>query len=211
MDERTTGIVLRTRPLTESSLIVHWLTPELGRLGTVAKGARRPKSPFRGKIDLFYTAEFMFARSRRSDLHTLREVSLHATRDPLRRNLGSLHQAAYGARLIELTTETETPLPGFYDLFGSFLDALAATAPKPQMIFAFEAKVLRELGLSPSREGGRKMVKAVEQLAELDWPRIQQLSPSETETRELRQFLHGFLIYHVGKIPPNRAAAVAGE
>jgi DNA repair protein RecO (recombination protein O) len=208
MEERTTGIVLRTRPLTESSLIVHWLTPDLGRLGTVAKGARRPKSPFRGKIDLFYTAEFMFARSRHSELHNLREVSLRATRDPLRRNLGYINQAAYCARLIELTTETETPLAGFYDLFATFLDALSATEPKPQMIFAFEAKILRELGLSP-REG--KMVKAIEQIADLDWPQIQQLSPSETETRELRQFLHGFLIYHLGKIPPNRAAAVSGE
>ncbi|SRR5258705_10683718 len=208
MDERTIGIVLRTRPLTESSLIVQWLTPDVGRLATVAKGARRPKSPFRGKVDLFYTAEFTFVRSRRSELHALREVSLRATRDPLRRNLGYVNQAAYCARLIEQTTETETPLPGFYDLFTTFLDALSATAPEPRMIFAFEAKILRELGLSP-REG--KMVKAVEQLVSLDWPQIQQLSPSETETRELRQFLHGFLIYHLGKIPPNRAAAVSGE
>src|SRR5688572_33287793 len=102
MDERTTGVVLRTRPLTESSLIVHWLTPELGRVGTIAKGARRPKSPFAGKMDLFYTAEFMFARSRRSDLHILREVSLQATRDVLRRDLSYLHQAAYCSRLIEI-------------------------------------------------------------------------------------------------------------
>jgi DNA repair protein RecO (recombination protein O) len=208
MDERTIGIVLRTRPLSESSFIVQWLTPDLGRLGTVARGARRPKSPFRGKLDLFYTAEFTFVRSRRSDLHILREVSLRATRDPLRRDLGYVNQAAYCARLIEQTTETETPLPGFYDLFATFLDALSATPPKPHMIFAFEAKLLRELGLSP-REG--KMVKAIEQLVSLDWAQIQQLSPSETETRELRQFLHGFLIYHVGKIPPNRAAAVSGE
>ena len=46
--ERATGLVLRTRPLTETSLIVLWLTREAGRLATVAKGARRPKSPFRG-------------------------------------------------------------------------------------------------------------------------------------------------------------------
>ena len=31
MDERTIGLILRTRPLTETSLIVHWLTPDLGR------------------------------------------------------------------------------------------------------------------------------------------------------------------------------------
>ena len=79
MIETATGVVLRTRLLTETSLIVHWLTPGAGRLATVAKGALRPKSPFRGKLDLFYHADFTFSRSRRSDLHTLREVSLRET------------------------------------------------------------------------------------------------------------------------------------
>jgi DNA repair protein RecO (recombination protein O) len=208
MDERTTGVVLRTRPLTESSLIVHWLTPDLGRVGTIAKGARRPKSPLRGKIDLFYTAEFTFARSRRSDLHVLREASLHATRDGLRRDLGYLNQAAYCARLIEQTTETETPLPEIYELVTSFLDALPLTPPQPQMIFGFEAKLLQQLGLSP-QEG--KMTDAIVRLETSDWSEIQALSFSETELRELRQFLHGFLIYHLGKVPPNRAAAVSGK
>ena len=34
-------MILRTRPLTETSLIVHWLTRDFGRISTVAKGARR--------------------------------------------------------------------------------------------------------------------------------------------------------------------------
>ena len=206
MDERSSGIVLRTRPLTESSLIVHWLTPDLGRLGTVAKGARRPKSPFRGKIDLFYTAEFMLARSRRSDLHILREVSLRATRDGLRRDLGYLNQAAYCARLIEQTTETETPLPEIFGLFEGFLDALPNRKVRPEAVLGFEAKLLRELGLSP-QEG--KMARVVDSLAKMSWDEIQSNALSETESRELRQFLHGFLIYHLGKIPPNRSRAVA--
>ncbi len=54
--ERAHGLVLRTRPLTETSLIVNWLTLELGRVSTVAKGARRAKSLFRGKLDLYLTA-----------------------------------------------------------------------------------------------------------------------------------------------------------
>src|SRR5688572_24867310 len=149
MEERGTGIVLRTRLLTESSLIVNWLTPDFGRIAMVAKGARRPKSPLRGKVDLFYSAEFTFARSRRSDLHNLREVRLLAAREPLRRDLGCLNQAAYCARLVEQTTETDTPLPEIYALLTSFLDALPATPPQPQMIFAFEVKMLHELGLSP--------------------------------------------------------------
>ena len=34
MTESATGLILRTRLLTESSLIVNWLTPEFGRLST---------------------------------------------------------------------------------------------------------------------------------------------------------------------------------
>src|SRR2546427_1358320 len=124
MIETASGVVLRTRPLTETSVIVHWLTPALGRLATVAKGARRPKSPFRGKIDLFYLADFSFTRSRRSELHSLREVGLRETHQALRQELAYLEQASYCAALIEQTTETETPLPVIFELMSGFLIAL---------------------------------------------------------------------------------------
>src|SRR5438034_216559 len=82
--ESAHGIILRTRPLTETSLIVHWLTPAFGRIATVAKGARRSQSPFLGKLDLFYELDFSFCRSRRTDLHTLREAKLLETRSEIR-------------------------------------------------------------------------------------------------------------------------------
>src|SRR3954466_13262524 len=101
--ERAVGIVLRTRRLTDTSLIVQWLTPDIGRIATVAKGALRPKSPFHGKVDLFYTADFTFSRSRRSELHTLRELGLRETYRSLREDLGKLQRACYCANLIEQT------------------------------------------------------------------------------------------------------------
>src|SRR5678816_1504902 len=116
MDERTSGIILRTRPLTETSLIVQWITPDLGRVATVAKGARRPKSSFRGKLDLFYEAEFSFARSRKSELHNLHEVVLRDTHAVLRENMGWIQQASYFTAIIEQTTEKETPLPKVFQL-----------------------------------------------------------------------------------------------
>ena len=116
MIQSATGLILRTRPLTETSLIVHWLTPDFGRIATVAKGARRPKSPFLGKLDLFYVADFSFSRSRRSDLHTLREVGLRELHAALRQNLAGLRQATYATAFIEQATETETPLPAVYNL-----------------------------------------------------------------------------------------------
>src|SRR5437762_8559475 len=121
MVERTQGLILRTRPLTETSLIVNWLTPDCGRIATVAKGARRANSAFRGKLDLFYLAELRFSRSRRSQLHTLREVALRETHRALRQELAYLQQASYCAALVEQTTETETPLPAVFDLMTALL------------------------------------------------------------------------------------------
>src|SRR5262245_39201980 len=124
MDERTMGLILRIRPLTETSLIVHWLTRDFGRVSTVAKGARRVKSPFQGKLDLFYLGELSFQRSRRSELHTLREVGVRDFHSPLRQNVKYLQQAAYFVQLLELATETETALPALLDLMSGVLSAL---------------------------------------------------------------------------------------
>ena len=54
---KTRGTLIRRSPLTETSLIVHWCTHDHGIVKTVAKGARRPKSLFAGKLDLFYLCE----------------------------------------------------------------------------------------------------------------------------------------------------------
>ena len=211
MIETATGLVFRTRPLTETSLIVHWLTPNFGRLATVAKGARRAKSPFRGKLDLFYLADFSFSRSSRSELHTLREVSLRETHSGLRQDLGLLQQASYCAALIERATETETPLPQVFDLMVGLLRHLLAQPPQPQTVFAFELKLLAELGLKPDlaksqlNPGTRQLVKA---LTESDWPVMARLRPSREQVKELRQFLHGFLQYHLGSVLKGRAGAL---
>lgn len=211
MDLRTSGIVLRTRPLTETSLIVHWLTPDLGRVATVAKGARRAKSPFRGKLDLFYEAEFSFARSRRSELHTLREVVLRETHSRLRESLGWIAQASYAAAQVEQTTETETPIAEIYELVRSFFGALTDTPPAATSVFAFELQLLEQLGLAPEL-GSATLSESSRQFANVlmtsGWETIARLKPTEVQTRELRQFLHGFLIYHLERIPRSRSAAL---
>src|SRR5437773_1755234 len=117
MLEKTTGLILRTHPFTETSLIVHWLTREAGRFSTLAKGARRKKSPFSGKLDLFFKLALSFHRKPHSDLHTLAEVSLLETQPHLRRDWKLLEQAAYAAFLLEKTTEADTPIAEAFDLF----------------------------------------------------------------------------------------------
>jgi DNA repair protein RecO (recombination protein O) len=211
MIESASGLILRTRRLTDTSLIIHWLTPNLGRLATVAKGALRPKSPFRGKLDLFYLTDFSFMRSRRSELHTLREVSIRETHPAIRLELGRVQQASYAAALVEQVTESETPLPEIFELVQEFFQALTGTSPESRLVFAFELKILDELGLEPDLSkshltaGAREIVKM---LTGQDWSAISKLKLTSAQITELSQFLHGFLIFHLGKIPAGRFAAL---
>lgn len=213
-DEQSVGVILRTRPLTETSLIVHWLTPDLGRLATVAKGARRPNSPFRGKLDFFYEAEFSFQRSRRSDLHNLREVGRTESHQALRTQLDSLEQAAYFVVLIELTTETETPVPEIYQLLASVLRPLEQYTPRPELVFAFEIKLLTLMGVGPDwdseglTEGTREMGR---RLLGFTWDEIQRLRLSIPQAAELRQFLHARLIEQIPRLPAGRSRALKCE
>jgi DNA repair protein RecO (recombination protein O) len=214
MIESTAGLILRTRPLTETSLIVHWLTPDFGRMATVAKGAHRSKSPFLGKLDLFYLVDFSFSRSRRSDLHNLREVSPRKMHGALRQDVQLLHQAAYAVAFIEQATETETPLPAIYDLMLGFLGHLCERPAKSQTVFAFELKLLHELGLKPDLGETRLspgLKKIIQILVQEGWPACGRLKLTSNQTSELREFLQGFLIFHLGRLPKGREKALLNE
>jgi DNA repair protein RecO (recombination protein O) len=209
MTESAKGMILRTRPLTDTSLIVHWLTQESGRIATVAKGARRPKSPFAGKLDLFYEAEFSFQRSRRSELHLLREVQLRGTHAAIRLDLEKLKQAAYAAALIEQATEMESPMPEIYQLMKGFVGEISKPAMHGHALFAFELKLLGELGLQPDLENEklkpdlRQIIKA---LNVGSWAAISRLKLTRAQSTALDRFLEGFLAYHLGKAPKGRFA-----
>ncbi len=212
--ETASGLILRTRPLTETSLIIYWLTPTFGRIATVAKGARRPKSPFAGKLDLFYAADFSFSRSLRSDLHNLREVKLHETHGAIRQEIGKLQQAAYAANFLEQTTETETPLPEIFALVRAFLKALCELKPSSHNIFALELKLLHELGLAPDitetrlTPGTKKITEA---LLLANWEDGARLRLSSAQNSELREWLQSYIILHLGRLPRGRTTALTVE
>src|SRR5438034_6236609 len=84
--ESTAAILLRRRKFSDTSLIVSWCTESLGCIQTVAKGARRAKTPFAGRLDLFFETEIQIARSRKSHLHTLTEVVLKNPFSVIRKN-----------------------------------------------------------------------------------------------------------------------------
>jgi DNA repair protein RecO (recombination protein O) len=148
--ETTNAILLRKRKLSDTSLIISWCTESFGNLETVAKGARRPKSVFAGKLDLFFAAEVQFKRSRRSNLHTLTEVVLRNPFGGIRENYLRTQVASYFVELVEISTEPEHPAPELFHLlqraFG-FLDSHDATRRAVQH---FETELARCAGVHDS-------------------------------------------------------------
>ena len=145
--ENSPAILLRRTKLTDTSLIVSWLTRDHGRLKTVGKGARAARSPFTGVLDLFFGCEISFARSKRSDLHSLREVQLVEPYPNLRFDYARLSLAAYFAELLELVTETEHPVPELYDLLKRALGYLDANPANERALLHFESEVVKALGI----------------------------------------------------------------
>ena len=145
--ETTRAILIRKTKLTETSLIITWLTEEHGRIKTVAKGARQPKSRFAGVLDLFFDCEVQFARSRKSDLHILREVVLREPFSALRLDYERVSLAAYFVELIELVTEPDHPAPELHDLMQRALGYLNQNAPSKRALLHFEAELVRLVGI----------------------------------------------------------------
>ncbi|HSH40463.1 MAG TPA: DNA repair protein RecO [Chthoniobacterales bacterium] len=149
--ESTTAILLRKRKLSDTSLIVSWCTESLGCVQTVAKGARRAKSPFAGKLDLFYEADIQIARSRRSNLHTLREVALTNPFGGIRSSYLRMQTAAYFVELIEICTESDHHDPELFTLLRRAFAYLSANEPTVRAVAHFETELARLAGVHDAR------------------------------------------------------------
>jgi DNA repair protein RecO (recombination protein O) len=145
--DNTPAILLRKTRFSDTSLLVEWLTLWHGRIKTIAKGARRPKSPFAGKLDLFFQTEISFARSRTSDLHTLREVVLCDAHEGVRKSYDAIALASYFVELIELVTESEHESRDLYDLLQRAITFLSALPASGRALLHFEAELVRLLGI----------------------------------------------------------------
>ena len=145
--ESTEAILLRKRKFSDTSLIVSWCTESFGCVQTMVKGARRQKSPFAGKLDLFFEAEISIVRSRKSDLHTLTEVVVKNPFAGIRSNYLRTQSAAYFVELIEICTERDHREPELFGLLRRAFGYLDANDPTSRAVAHFETELARIAGV----------------------------------------------------------------
>lgn len=148
----TEGIVVRAIDYSETSLILWLFTPDHGRLHVIAKGARRPRSPFEGACELLTRAEVLFYRKAKSEgLDTAKELDPIALHHGLRKDLARLHRGLHVAELLTELSEQEVASPRAYAAATTVLKALseAELSTLDRHVLLFELELLAAGGLQP--------------------------------------------------------------
>lgn len=143
--EESLAILIGRRSWSETSWIVTWLTRSEGKVATMARGARQPKSPHAGKLDLFYLAEISYALSRTSSLHSLREVRVV---EPFANApCANVFLAGYFAELTDLITQPAEPVEPVFDLLARAIAFLRTNPASLRALEHFERELGRALGV----------------------------------------------------------------
>jgi len=149
--EHSSAILLRKMDWSETSIIATWLTEHFGKVRTIARGARGPKSTSR--FDLFCEAEISYYPSRKSELHQLGETKVNAPFDASKSGVGNFYLCGYFAELADLAAPTAQASPEIFDLMRRAVRHLQGPPVGTRSLLHFEKELCRALGVHD--ESGR--------------------------------------------------------
>ncbi len=153
----TEAFVLHTFPWRETSLVVEAFCPSEGRLGLIAKGARRPRSALRGLLQPF--TPLWIRHTDKGELRVLQAAEWQAGLAPLQGE--ALLSGFYLNELLLRLTARNDPQPEIFAAYAESLQALSHCAdPRADgrllsaILRRFECQLLEALGLAPWLSAG---------------------------------------------------------
>lgn len=143
--EHEPGFVLHAYPYKETSLIVEAFTRKFGRVGLLARGARRPRSMMRGVLLAFHPLRLTWSAS--AELGTLLSAEWGGGQATLPGP--GLMCGFYINELLLRLLPRDDPHEALFDAYGVALSRLAAGEPQAPVLRSFERRMLGELGYAP--------------------------------------------------------------
>jgi DNA repair protein RecO (recombination protein O) len=157
---KTEGVVLRSIRFGEADRILHLYTAGRGRVNAIAKGSRRPKSRFGGRLEPFFRLELMLYEGR-GELLTVTGAETLDGYPALRSDGPAIDAAARACDAVLRLLDAAEPNRPAYNLlcrYLSLLDRGAAPAPAGEIGppaagtaagLAFRIKLALAAGFSP--------------------------------------------------------------
>ncbi|MBM3130200.1 MAG: DNA repair protein RecO [Chloroflexi bacterium] len=145
---RVEAIVLKRTDHGEADRLLTLLTPDLGKLRAIAKGARKPSSRKSGHVELFAHTHLLVAKGKQLDVVTQADT-LDAFLE-LRENLERVGYAYYLAELVDRFSEEGTEHRATFALLLRALAALNDATTEPDLLARFfELRLLQYVGYRP--------------------------------------------------------------
>ena len=151
--EKTDGIVLRVVDFSETSCIVTWMTRDFGKITTMAKGARRPKSSFEAAIDVLAICRLVFLHKTSGAMSLLTEAKLERRFRSSATNLKRLYAGYYIIELLNILTDEGDSNPELFELAIKTIQLIDSNQIQDGdvnlALLRFEVKTLNLLGHQP--------------------------------------------------------------
>jgi DNA repair protein RecO (recombination protein O) len=149
---KTEAIVLRSIRYGEADRILHLYSKTGGRIGAIAKGARKPKSRFGGRLEPFFRLDLLLHEGR-GDLLTVTGVSTLDGYPRLRSDGAAIGAGARACdAVLRLLDSTESNPPA-YNLLSRYLELLDAPgnprAAALEVALSFRLKLALVAGFAP--------------------------------------------------------------
>ncbi|MGH2957178.1 MAG: DNA repair protein RecO [Solirubrobacterales bacterium] len=148
---KTEAVVLRSIRYGEADRIVHLYSATRGRVGAIAKGSRRPKSRFGGRLEPFFRLNLVLYEGR-GELLTVTGASTVDGHGRLRGDGAALGAAGRACDAVLRLLDGEEANDAAYHLLCKYLallDADPAAASAPGAALAFRLKLALAAGFSP--------------------------------------------------------------
>src|SRR5918995_4008398 len=147
---KTEAIVLRSIRYGEADRVLHIYTPDRGRVGAIAKGVRRSRSRFGGRLEPFFRLNLVLYQGR-GELLTVTSAETVAAHPRLRDDARALDGAARACEAVARVFDDGDPHAGVYHLLANqlaLLDREPARASRANAL-AFRLKLLLAAGYAP--------------------------------------------------------------
>ena len=143
--------MLRSLRYGEADRILHLYTPARGRVGAIAKGVRRTRSRFGGRLEPFSRVR-LICHEGRGELLTITSVETLDPHARLREHAATLDCAARVCDAVARIFETDEPHVAVYNLLANELALLAGNPEQASHAnaLAFRLKLLVAAGLAPA-------------------------------------------------------------
>jgi DNA repair protein RecO (recombination protein O) len=149
---KTEAVVLRSIRYGEADRILHLYSRTRGRIGAIAKGARKPRSRFGGRLEPFFRLDLMLHEGR-GDLLTVTGVSTLDGYPRLRASGPALEAGARACDAVLRLLDSAEPNPPAYNLLCRYLamldDPAAERATGLETALSFRLKLALAAGFAP--------------------------------------------------------------